>query len=441
MKISIFGTWYVGLVTGACLAELWHNVLCIDIDEQKIENLKKWIIPIYEPGLEELVLRNFKNRRLDFSTKAQKWIEFAEAVFSAVGTPPDENHKADLRFVKIVAETFWKYMNKYTVFINKSTVPVGTGEICKKIIQEELDKRNIWEGERVFDLVSNPEFLREGTAIKDFMTPDRIVCGVDSQAAKNMMQELYKPLTRTYSQLIFTDIASAEVSKYAANAYLATKLSFINEIANFSERVGANIEDISKILWADSRIGSRFLHAGIGYWGSCFPKDVQALIETGKENNYDFEIIRATESVNKKQKIKLIEKLKIEIWDVSQKTISLWGLSFKPKTDDIRDAPSLDIIQNLLDLWVDKIQVYDPISIPHVQKHFWENTKIIYSDTSLDAVTHSDALLIVTEWDEFRSVNIQDISKKMRWKLIIDGRNIWDKNEDTWEMHYISIGR
>lgn len=441
MKISIFGTWYVGLVTWACLAEVGHEVLCIDIDQAKIDNLELGIIPIYEPGLEELVIRNFKNKRLSFSTDAKKWIEFAEAVFSAVGTPPDENHKADLRFVKIVAETFWKYVQDYTVFINKSTVPVGTWEICKKIIQDELDKRRVWGKERSFDIVSNPEFLREGTAIKDFMTPDRIVCGIDSNRAKAVMQEMYRALSRSYSNLIFTDIASAEVSKYAANAFLATKLSFINEIANFSELVGANIWDISKILGADARIGSRFLHAGIWYGGSCFPKDVQALIETWREYDYDFQIIKATEQVNQKQKVKLVEKLQQELWNLENQTISLWGLSFKPKTDDIRDAPSLDIIRELLELWVSEVRVYDPISMNHVRKNFWNEPRITFCENSLNSLENSDALLIVTEWDEFRSISFEKMSETMSWNLIIDWRNIWDMHEDTHNMKYISIGR
>ncbi|MDA9129388.1 UDP-glucose/GDP-mannose dehydrogenase family protein [Candidatus Gracilibacteria bacterium] len=450
MKISIFGTGYVGLVTGACLAEIGHEVLCIDIDQHKIDDLKKGIIPIYEPGLEELVIRNYNNKRLDFSTDAKQGIEFGKAVFSAVGTPPDKNHKADLKFVKIVAETFGKYADMYKVFINKSTVPVGTGQVCKDIIQNELDKRGIFssgdeekisEKQMMFSLVSNPEFLREGTAVKDFMTPERIVCGVESEMAKEIMKKIYKPLTRSYSNIIFTDIASSEVSKYAANAFLATKLSFINEIANFSERVGADITDISKILGADSRIGAKFLHAGIGYGGSCFPKDVQALIETGKEQNYDFQIIKATESVNQKQKIKLVKKLQEKYPNLKDAKIALWGLSFKPKTDDIRDAPSLDIIQRLLDLGVSEIRVYDPISMNHVKKYFEQEKNIFYAETALDALKNTDALLIATEWDEFRSVSFEKIHKTMKGNLVIDGRNIFDKQENTHAVEYISIGR
>lgn len=426
MKITIFGTGYVWLVTGTCLAEVWHEVMCIDIDKNKIDNLKKGIMPIYELGLEELVKRNYKEWRLQFSTDAKAWVEFWKAIFSAVGTPPDENHRADLRFVKAVAKTVGENINEYKVFINKSTVPVWTGEICKNIIKEEIQKR--WK-KIDFDIVSNPEFLKEWVAIKDFMTPDRIVCGAESEQAKKIMTDIYKPFVRTSAPLVFTDIKSAEIIKYAANAFLATKISFINEIANFAEIVWANISDISKWIWLDERIGSRFLHAGIWYGGSCFPKDVQALIETGKDFWYDFKIIASTEKVNKLQKVKVVEKLLKYIPEITGKTIALWGLSFKPKTDDVRDAPSLEVIQKLLNLWVGQIQAFDPVSMDNVAKIYGEEKKVLFSQNNYEALKNADALIILTEWDEFRMPNYEKMQNLMAGKVIIDGRNIWNKQE------------
>lgn len=426
MKITIFGTGYVWLVTGTCLAEVWHEVMCIDIDQNKIDNLKKGIMPIYELGLEELVKRNYKEWRLQFSTDAKAWVEFWKAIFSAVGTPPDENHRADLRFVKAVAKTVGENINEYKVFINKSTVPVWTGEICKNIIKEAIEKR--WENID-FDIVSNPEFLKEWVAIKDFMTPDRIVCGAESEQAKKTMTSIYKPFVRTSAPLVFTDIKSAEIIKYAANAFLATKISFINEIANFAEIVWANISDISKWIWLDERIGSRFLHAGIWYGGSCFPKDVQALIETWKDFWYNFQIIDSTEKVNKLQKVKVVEKLLKYIPEITEKTIALWGLSFKPKTDDVRDAPSLEVIQKLLDLWVGQIQAFDPVSMANVAKIYGEEKRVLFSQNNYEALKNADALIILTEWDEFRMPNYEKMQNLMAGKIIIDGRNIWNKQE------------
>lgn len=425
MKISIFGTWYVWLVTWTCLAEVGHEVLCIDIDETKINNLKKWIIPIYEPGLEDLIKRNYKEKRLDFSTDAKFGIEFGEVIFSAVGTPPDENHKADLKFVKEVAKTFGKYVNEYKVFVNKSTVPVWTADICKKVIQEELEKRAT---DIPFDIVSNPEFLKEGVAIRDFMLPDRIVCGIESEKAKKMMEKIYKPFTRTERPLFFTDIKSSEIIKYAANAFLATKISFINEIANFAEIVWWNVSDISKWVWLDNRIGPRFLHAWIWYGWSCFPKDVQALIETWKEHNFNFKIIQATEEVNEKQKTLVINKLLKHISDIKWKTISIRWLAFKPKTDDVRQAPSESVIDKLLESWVTEIKVFDPIAMDNMKKKY-EN-KITFCNTNYEAIENSDALIILTEWDEFRIADFSKIKSLMKWNVIIDGRNIWNK----WEM-------
>ncbi len=433
MKITIFWTGYVWLVTWTCLAEVWHDVMCIDIDQNKIENLKKGIMPIYELGLEELVKRNYKEGRLQFSTDAKAGVEFWKAIFSAVGTPPDANHRADLRFVKIVAQTFWQHVNEYKVFINKSTVPVGTGEMCKNIIQDELKKRQM---ELDFDVVSNPEFLKEWVAIKDFMTPDRIVCWVESEQAKKLMNDIYKPFVRTSAPLVFTTIKSAEIIKYAANAFLATKISFINEIANFSEIVWANISDISKGIGLDERIGSRFLHAGIGYWGSCFPKDVQALIETGKDFWYQFQIIDATEKVNALQKVKVVEKLLKYLPEIEGKTIALWGLSFKPKTDDVRDAPSLEVIKKLLELSVWEIRAFDPVSMEHVKKIFSSEQKVIFTPNNYDAIKNADALIVLTEWDEFRMPDFDKIKHLMKQKIIIDGRNVWNK-EEMLEMWFI----
>jgi len=463
MKITIFWTGYVWLVTGTCLAEVGHDVMCIDIDEKKVEDLKKGIIPIYEPWLEELVLRNHKEWRLNFSTDAKKGVEFATAIFSAVWTPPDENHRADLRFVKIVASTVWKYMTDYKCFINKSTVPVWTGEVCKNIIKEELEKRGFnnnsllnslpLQGKETtqwidFDIVSNPEFLKEWTAIEDFMNPDRIVCWVESDEAKKVCENIYKSFVRTDRPLVFTDLKSSEIIKYAANAFLATKISFINEIANFAEIVGANIGDISKWIGLDPRIGSRFLHAGIGYGGSCFPKDVQALIETWKDFNFDFQIIKSTENVNKRQKTKVVDKLvesilsslhydrlplkKEEINELQLlkwKKIAIWGLSFKPKTDDIRDAPSIDVINKLLELWVSEIKAFDPIAMVNMESLYSEEKSVTFTSTYYDAIKNVDALIILTEWNEFRNPDFNKLKDFMKGDIIIDWRNIWNKKD------------
>ena len=519
MKITIFGTWYVGLVTGTCLAEVWHEVMCIDIDQTKVDNLKTGIIPIYEPWLEELVKRNYKESRLHFSTDAKMWVEFATAIFSAVWTPPDKNHRADLQYVKAVAETVWKNMQDYKVFINKSTVPVWTGDICKEIIEKELEKRNkighpqgvpvlnSSRGESCvhpikkekcrdtpcgchdisFDIVSNPEFLKEWVAVRDFMLPDRIVCGVESEKAKQIMQEIYKPFVRTNRPLVFTDIKSAEIIKYAANAFLATKISFINEIANFSELAWANISEISKWIGLDERIGSRFLHAWIGYGWSCFPKDVQALIETWKDFGYDFDIIKSVEKVNEKQKLKVVEKLlkrfdtpmpltgtsplqeEENIKNLKWKTIAIWWLAFKPKTDDIRDAPSLAVIDKLLELWAEKIQAFDPVAMDNVERYYnsplstpqgalsWTSSihldfppegeriaqdKLVLFENNYKVLDWADALIILTEWDEFRMVDFEKIKKLMRGNIIIDGRNIWNKSEVEWYwFEYEGIGK
>lgn len=427
MKISIFGTGYVWLVSWACLSELGHEVMCIDIDEKKIENLKLGIIPIYEPELDELVKRNYKQGRLSFSTNIPEWIKFGKAIFSAVGTPPDKenNNKADLKYVEEVAKTFGKNIWEYKLFINKSTVPVGTGKKCRDIIKKEIQKR----GKDIeFDVASNPEFLREWSAIYDFLNPDRVVCWVQNEKAKQIMEEIYKPLANK-TEIIITDIASAEIIKYAANAFLATKISFINEIANFAEKVGWNIWDISKWIWADNRIWNKFLESGIGYGWSCFPKDIKAFIETWKDFNHEFKIIRETENVNERQKTIVIDKLIESAWDLKWKSIAIWGLAFKPNTDDIREAPSISVINRLLELWVKEIKTFDPACMTHMEAVFKWNNEVQFCETNYHALEDTDALIILTEWNEFKIPDIKKIRKSMRWNIIIDGRNIWaDEN-------------
>lgn len=426
MKISIFWTGYVGLVTWACLADIGHEVLCIDIDEKKIENLKKGIIPIYELGLEEIVKKNYKNKRVLFSTDAKKWVEFGEVVFNAVGTPPDKQNqdKADLQYVFEVAKTFGKYISEYKILINKSTVPVGTGEKVKELISKELKKR---KKKIEFDIVSNPEFLREGTAVKDFMLPDRVVCGIENKKSKHLMEEVYKPILRNYSTIVFTDIPSAELAKYAANTFLATKISFINQIANFAELVGANIKDVSKAIGLDKRIGNRFLHAGIGYGGSCFPKDVKALIESGKEFNFDFSLPQIVEEINEQQKIQIIEKISQKI-SLKWKNIALWWLAFKPKTDDLREAPSLQIIDELIKKWVKKISAYDPVASENYKKYY-SKKEVAIIDDMYESLKKADVLIVCTEWDEFRIADLKKMKKLMNGKIIADGRNIFERDE------------
>lgn len=413
MKISVIGTGYVGLTTGICLAEMGHEVLCMDVDEQKIANLRQGKIPIYEPGLEELLSKN----NLTFSTNIQEAIEFGEVVFSAVGTPMGQDHKADLKYVKAVAKSFGKHAKDYKVFVNKSTVPVGTAEICRKIIKEQTDQK--------FDIVSNPEFLREGTAVQDTLHPDRIVLGTDSEKAKEKLTELYQ---QNKEKILFTDIKSAEIIKYSSNAFLATKISFINEIANFCEKTGGNIEDIAKGMGLDSRISNKFLRAGIGYGGSCFPKDVQALIETGKEHDYSFEIIQATEKVNLKQKSLLFHKLRKHISDLNGKTIALLGLAFKPHTDDMREAPSLTIAKLLAEEGA-KIQAYDPAS-----KHPLNNCT-----SAEEATQNADAVLLITEWPEFQELDWSKIASTMKTPLVLDGRNFLKNIPEKFT--YESIGK
>lgn len=460
MNITIIGTGYVGLTTAACLAEMGHTIKAVDINEQKINELSKGIIPIYEPGLKELVTSNLEKNRLSFSTHSATAIRWAEIVISAVGTPPDKDHRADLSAVKAVAQLFGQTIEKYTLLITKSTVPVGTNALCQEIINEEFKKKQSTSALSsrlprpggglssldIFNIVSNPEFLREGSAIHDTMYPDRIVIGTDSKKAKELMSKLYAPLTsQNKSLLFFTTIPSAELIKYAANSFLATKISFINEIANFCEQVGADVTDVAKAIGLDPRIGQRFLHAGIGYGGSCFPKDVQALIQSGKEINYDFSILKAVEERNRTQKELMVKKVIQHFGSIKDKKIAIWGISFKPKTDDTRYAPSLTIIKQLLELGAN-ITAYDPIA----SLQTWSETtlnkyhgqKIQTVDNPYKAVKNADALLLLTEWDEFRSVDFEKLRSEMRTHVIFDGRNIYDPQEVIFNgFTYYGIGR
>ncbi len=441
MKLTIFGTGYAGLVSGTCLAQVGHDVLCIDIDASKIDQLNNGEIPIYEPGLAELVERNVKAGRLRFSTNAVEWIKHGIAIFNAVGTPPDRENanKADLKYVQAVAETFGQNITEYKVFINKSTVPVGTGKMCEEIIKRAIYAR---EKDTEFDVASNPEFLREGTAVQDFLSPDRIVLGSSTARAKKILDEIYRPFERTHTQILHTDIPSAELIKYAANCFLATKISFINDIANFSELAGANITDIAAWLGMDPRIGRNFLSAGLGYGGSCLPKDVKALIETGKEYWYEFQVIGSADKVNEAQKKIAVQKLTHKLGSLSGKTISIWGLAFKPETDDVREAVSMTVIDDLLEGWVEQIRVFDPVAMESMKFFGNRSDKVIYCESNYETLEDSDALMLLTEWDEFFAPDWKSMKKSMRWNLILDGRNIWHKNiVEDYGFEYIMIGR
>lgn len=424
MKIAVVGTGYVGLVTGTCLAEVGMDVTCIDIDTKKIENLKQGILPIYEPGLEEMVLRNTQKERLHFSTNLPASIQDADVAFIAVGTPPGEDGSADLKYVLAVARSIGQHMNNYMVIVTKSTVPVGTAKKVRAAIEEELAKR---EGEFEFDVASNPEFLKEGAAIDDFLKPDRIVIGVESERAEDLMQKVYKPFLLNGHPIIFMDIPSAEMTKYAANSMLATKISFMNDIANLCEIMGADVNMVRKGIGSDPRIGNKFIYPGIGYGGSCFPKDVKALVKTAAENGYEMKILKSVEAVNDNQKSVLFNKIKQYFGDdLAGKTLALWGLSFKPKTDDMREAPSLVIIEKLLEAGC-KVKAYDPVAVKEA-KHILGDS-IEYANDQYDALIDADALLIITEWPEFRSPNFKVVSKLMKDKVIFDGRNIYDMQE------------
>ena len=424
MNIAIVGTGYVGLVSGTCFSEMGINVTCVDVDEKKIENLKKGVISIYEPGLEDMVRKNIQAGRLNFTTDLADVLDDVEIVFSAVGTPPDEDGSADLKYVLAVAKAIGENIKKYTVVVTKSTVPVGTAKKVKETIQAELDKR----GENVkFDVASNPEFLKEGAAIKDFMSPDRVVVGIESEKAKEKMSRLYKPFMLVSDRLIFTDIPSAEMIKYAANSMLATRISFMNDIANLCELVGADVNMVRKGIGTDTRIGKKFLYAGCGYGGSCFPKDVKALIKTAQKVGYDMEVLQAVESVNEKQKSILFNKLMKHFnGDINGKTIAIWGLAFKPETDDMREAPSLVLIDKLLKAGC-KVRAYDSAAMDECRRRIGES--IYYARDMYDAVLDADALMLVTEWKEFRLPSWAVIKKTMEQAVVLDGRNIYDKKE------------
>lgn len=424
MKVTIVGSGYVGLVTGACFSEVGIEVTCVDINQKKIEDLKKGIIPIYEPGLEDMVLRNMKKGRLGFTTSLAEAIEDSEVLFIAVGTPPDEDGSADLKYVLAVARDCGKHMNDYMVVVTKSTVPVGTAKKVKAAVQEELDKRN---ASIPFDVASNPEFLKEGAAIDDFLKPDRIVIGLESERAKDLMNQLYKPFTLNGHPVIFMDITSAEMTKYAANSMLAAKISFMNDIANLCEIVGADINWVRKGIGSDTRIGNKFIYPGIGYGGSCFPKDVQALIKTASEYKYDLRVLKAVEAVNKDQKLVLFNKIKKYFnGNISGKTIALWGLSFKPQTDDMREAPSLYIVKSLLEAGA-KVKAYDPVAMKEAQHHFGDS--ITYCEDQYEALIDADCVAILTEWPEFKFPNFKIVKKLLNNPVVFDGRNIYDRQQ------------
>ncbi len=437
MNIAIVGTGYVGLVSGTCFAEMGVNVTCVDVNEEKINSLKNGQVPIYEPGLDEMVLRDHREGRLNFTTDLTSCLDNVDIVFSAVGTPPDEDGSADLQYVLAVAREFGQNIKKYTVLVTKSTVPVGTAQKVKAAIREELDKRGV---DVPFDVASNPEFLKEGAAIKDFMSPDRVVVGVESEKAKELMVKLYRPFMLNNFRVIFTDIPSAEMIKYAANSMLATRISFMNDIANLCELVGADVNMVRKGIGSDARIGSKFLYPGCGYGGSCFPKDVKALIKTAEKNGYNMSVLKAVEDVNENQKRVLFNKLsKYYGGDLKGKTIAMWGLAFKPETDDMREATSLVTISLLLEAGC-TVRVYDPVAMNECRRRIGE--KVYYTTDMYDAVLDADALLMLTEWKQFRLPSWGVVAKSMKTPLIIDGRNIYDAEELKQNgFEYYCIGR
>lgn len=437
MNIAIVGTGYVGLVSGTCFAEMGVNVTCVDVNEEKINSLKNGQVPIYEPGLDEMVLRNHREGRLNFTTDLTSCLDNVDIVFSAVGTPPDEDGSADLQYVLAVAREFGQNIKKYTVLVTKSTVPVGTAKKVKAVIREELEKRGV---DIPFDVASNPEFLKEGAAIKDFMSPDRVVVGVESEKAKELMSKLYRPFMLNNFRVIFADIPSAEMIKYAANSMLATRISFMNDIANLCELVGADVNMVRKGIGADVRIGSKFLYPGCGYGGSCFPKDVKALIKTAEKNGYNMSVLKAVEQVNENQKHVLFNKLsKYYGGDLKGKTIAMWGLAFKPETDDMREATSLVTISLLLEAGC-TVRVYDPVAMNECRRRIGD--KVFYAKDMYDAVLDADALLMLTEWKQFRLPSWGVVSKSMKNPLIIDGRNIYDAEELKQNgFEYYCIGR
>lgn len=436
MNIAIVGTGYVGLVSGACFAEMGIDVTCVDINPEKIKCLLNGEIPIYEPGLDDLVKRNVEAGRLHFTTDLTTCLDNVEVVFSAVGTPPDEDGSADLQYVLEVARTFGRNIKKYTILVTKSTVPVGTAKKVKAVIEEELAKR----GEQIdFEVASNPEFLKEGAAIKDFMSPDRVVVGIESDRAKKVMERLYRPFQMNNYRLYFMDIPSAEMTKYAANAMLATRISFMNDIANLCDLVGANVDMVRKGIGADTRIGSKFLYPGCGYGGSCFPKDVKALARTAREYGYTMGVIEAVEAVNERQKEIVVKKLQDKLGTLRGKTIALWGLAFKPETDDMREAPALVVIEKLLEAGA-SVKVYDPVAMDECRRRIGD--RVVYCKDMYDVVIDADALAVLTEWKEFRIPSWSVIKRVMKQSVLVDGRNIYSKDEVIAEgFEYAAIGK
>lgn len=436
MNIAIVGTGYVGLVSGACFAEMGIDVTCVDINPEKIKCLLNGEIPIYEPGLDDLVKRNVEAGQLHFTTDLTTCLDNVEVVFSAVGTPPDEDGSADLQYVLEVARTFGRNIKKYTILVTKSTVPVGTAKKVKAVIEEELTKRD----EQIdFEVASNPEFLKEGAAIKDFMSPDRVVVGVESDRAKKVMERLYRPFQMNNYRLYFMDIPSAEMTKYAANAMLATRISFMNDIANLCDLVGANVDMVRKGIGADTRIGSKFLYPGCGYGGSCFPKDVKALARTAREYGYTMGVIEAVEAVNERQKEIVVKKLQDKLGTLRGKTIALWGLAFKPETDDMREAPALVVIEKLLEAGA-SVKVYDPVAMDECRRRIGD--RVVYCKDMYDVVIDADALAVLTEWKEFRIPSWSVIKRVMKQPVLVDGRNIYSKDEVIAEgFEYAAIGK
>ena len=439
MKITVIGTGYVGLVTGTCFADMGNDVICIDKDENKIKMLKQGQIPIWEPGLEQLVRRNFKEGRLSFSTDIKKAVDESLICVIAVGTPPDEDGSADLTHVLDVAKDIASFMSEYKIIINKSTVPIGTAAKIKDEVQRGLDKRAVTFK---FDVVSNPEFLKEGAAIEDFMKPDRVIVGVENEKVAKIMKELYSPFSRTHEKLILMSVRSAEMTKYAANAMLATKISFINDIANLCEMVEADVSEVRHGIGSDSRIGYKFIYPGIGYGGSCFPKDVKALIKIGENVNKDLRVLQAVEAVNEDQKIILLEKIKKHFNEnLRGKTFAIWGLSFKPQTNDMREAPSINIIRGLLKSGA-KIQAYDPVAMDEAKRIFGDDSNIKYFDGNYETLEGANALLLLTEWHQFRYPDFKKIKKLLREPVIFDGRNQYNPQElKDAGFSYYAIGR
>ena len=443
MKLSIFGTGYVGLVSGACLAEVGHDVVCMDVDPVKIDNLKKSILPIWEPGLEALVERNAKEDRLSFTTDAAHAVQHGEVLFIAVGTPPDEDGSADMQYVLAVAESIAVHMIEYKVIVNKSTVPVGTADKIAATINAVL-KARADDGLLLFDVISNPEFLKEGAAVNDFLKPDRIIIGTKSERAQAIMRELYEPFNRNHDRTLFMDVCSAELTKYAANAMLATKISFMNEIANLAERLGADIEEVRKGIGADQRIGYQFIYPGCGYGGSCFPKDVQALAYTAQQIGYNAQLLHAVEAVNNRQKTTLFVKLAQYFGGAAHlqgKTFAVWGLAFKPNTDDMREAPSRTLMEALWQVGA-KVRAFDPVANTEAARIYGELTGLILCEDKYAALNDADALVICTEWQQFRAPDFAEMESRMRGKVIVDGRNLYQPHKlkaEGWA--YMSVGR